>query len=58
MTSPRMQSAIIAARAAQARIERKRRRERIERDWLDSPVGDASKVKLSVKPRRLLRPVY
>lgn len=53
-----MQKAIIAARAAQARIERKRRRERIERDWHDAPVGDLSSVKPANKPRRILRPIY
>jgi len=58
LTSPRMQSALIAARAAQARIDRKRRREQIERDWKDSPVGDLSKVTIGRKARVILRPVY
>jgi hypothetical protein len=58
MTRPRMESALIAARAAQARIERKRRQAQIAQHWLESPVGDASKINLSVKPRRILRPVY
>lgn len=58
MTHRRMDSALIAARAAQARIERKRRRDAAVKDWQDSPIGDLSTVPLAVKPRRILRPVY
>lgn len=53
-----MERALIAARAAQARIDRKRRREQLERDWKDSPVGDLSTVKIGRKARVILRPVY
>lgn len=58
MTRPRIESALIAARAAQARIERKRRAAQIEQDWRDSPVGDLSTVKPVNRPRRILRPIY
>lgn len=53
-----MEKAIIAARAIQARNERKRRLAAIERDWYDAPVGDLSRVKPVNKPRRILRPIY
>lgn len=52
------EKALIAARAMQARMERKRRLAAIERDWHDAPVGDLSSVKPVNKPRRILRPVY
>ena len=58
MTRPRIESALIAARAAQARIERKRRAAQVEQDWRDSPVGDLSTVQPVNRPRRILRPVY
>ena len=58
MTRPSMERAIIAARAAQARIERKRRNAQRVKDWQDSPVGDLSTVTPSRKPRRILRPVF
>lgn len=52
------EKALIAARAMQARMERKRRLAAIERDWYDAPVGDLSRVKPVNKPRRILRPIY
>ena len=58
MTHRRMKSALIAARAEQARIERKRRAAQVEQDWMDSPIGDLSTVQLVNRPRRILRPVY
>lgn len=58
MTHRRIDSALIAARAAQARIDRKRRLAQIERDWRDSPVASLASVAPVNKPRRILRPVY
>lgn len=58
MTHPRMKSAIIAARAAQARIERKRRQAQLQREWESAPIADLSTVTPVNRPRRILRPIY